>query len=415
MPHFFQKHIPTLPNNIKAYNVEDGVPANHVFSGNNPLEEVDLFLMAAPENFQKVLDNVVEETGRRIRCLITDGFLTFAAQIAEQMQIPWIPIWIPLPCTLSAHLYTDLIRELINFNSNRIENNYNVNDLNDQTLEIIPGLSVMRIADSPEEVLSGETFFSKTLSRIGQVFPKASVVVMNFYEELNPSLLNNDLKRKLPNLLFVGFLTISIPQLSLPQSDLDTTGCLSWLDKQKPMSVAYLSFGTVATPPLDELIQLAEALETSEIPFIWSLRDNLKNNLPNGFLGRIAMKGKVVSWAPQAEVLAHDSIGVFVTHCGCNSVYESIANAVPMICRPFFGDHWMTGRMVEEVWGIGVRICGGAFTKSGLVKSLEIVLVHEQGKIMRQKAHVLKEVVVKAAGPNGIARRDFKNLLQVIS
>ena len=86
-----------------------------------------------------------------------------------------------------------------------------------------------------------------------------------------------------------------------------------------------------------------------------------------------------------------------------------------MICRPILGDNMMNGRMVEAMWGIGVRVEGGVFTKNGMLKSLELVLQHEQGRRMREKSKELKEVVVKAAGSNGIDSKDFKTLVEVIS
>ena len=125
--------------------------------------------------------------------------------------------------------------------------------------------------------------------------------------------------------------------------------------------------------------------------------------------------GKVVAWAPQTQVLGHGSVGVFVTHCGCNSVFESMSNGVPMICRPFFGDHGLTGRMVEDVWEIGVRVEGGVFTKDGLVKCLRLVLVEEEGKKMKENAIKVKKTVVDAAGPQGKAAQDFNTLLEVVS
>ena len=79
--------------------------------------------------------------------------------------------------------------------------------------------------------------------------------------------------------------------------------------------MAYVSFGTVVTPPPHEIVAVAEALEASGFPFLWSLKEHLKDLLPRGFLERTSENGKVVAWAPQTEVLGHGSVGVFVTHC----------------------------------------------------------------------------------------------------
>ena len=134
-------------------------------------------------------------------------------------------------------------------------------------------------------------------------------------------------------------------------------------------------FATVVTTPPHELVAVAEALEESGFPFLWSLKDNLKGLLPNGFLERTSMRGKMVPWAPQPELLGHGSVGVFVTHCGCNSVSRSICNGVPMMCRPFFGDQGITGRMIQDAWEISVIVEGRLFTKNGLLKSLSLILV----------------------------------------
>lgn len=77
---------------------------------------------------------------------------------------------------------------------------------------------------------------------------------------------------------------------------------------------------------------------------------------------------------------------------------ESIANGVLMICRPFYGDHRMNARMVEEVWGIGVKVEGILLTKSGVLQSLDLMFSHE-GKKMRENVRHLKEIVIEAAGP----------------
>ncbi|KAJ6671525.1 GLYCOSYLTRANSFERASE [Salix viminalis] len=288
------------------------------------------------------------ETGRKISCLITDAFLSFAGSIAENLSIPWIPVWTPVPHSLSAHIYTDMIRQrYANSVSHDCSNSV---ELEDQTLDV-PGLSEFRIGDLPAEVLP-----------------------------------QRDAKR---NSLFLH-VSISIPPPSLPPSTEDVTGCLSWLDGQKAKSVAFISFGTVVNIPQSEIEELAEALEVSGTPFLWALRDSMSDCLPSGFLDRASTHGKVVPWAPQIQVLAHSSISVFITHCGANSVYESIANGVPMICRPFFADHKLNARLIADEWRAG-------------------------GRGIRSRAQDLKELVLKASSPGGRASQDFKTLVEKIT
>ncbi|KAG2713081.1 hypothetical protein I3760_04G158400 [Carya illinoinensis] len=380
-----------LPHNLKFYDVADGVPEGHVLTPGNPLEEVELFLEAAPESFRKGMDMAVAETGQqKITCIMNDAFLVFGCDMAADMHVKWVPLYVPAPYDLSAHMYSALIHET--YGGDAHGNGGAVGDLNpiDKTLDAIPGLSVMRFGDLPQEILdqgthsNSSSIFARALRRIREVLPRANAVVMNSFQELNSTILTDDLKSK-----FQTFYA---------------TGCLPWLDEQKPTSVAYISFGTAAAVPPHEFAALAEALEASCVPFLWSLRENFK-----AFL-------RTVPWAPQAHVLSHKAVGVYVTHCGYNSVFESIVGEVPMICRPILGDNMMNGRMVEDVWEIGVRVEGGVFTKKGMVKSLELVLGHGQhGRRMREKIRDLKELVVKAAGPDGIASKDFKTLLELIS
>ncbi|KAL6312220.1 hypothetical protein AAG906_020381 [Vitis piasezkii] len=392
-----------VDDNIKAYNVADGMPEGHVLSG-NPQEGIELFLKATPGNFREVVEVAEGESGMRISCLLTDAFLWFAGEMAEDRCIPWVPLWTSGPVSLAVHVYTDDIRKMV-LGANGIEGH------EVQTLDFIPGLSSIHAVDLPEEIVSGslDSPFSQMLHKMGLTLPRAAAVVINSFEEMEPTVVN-DLKSKFKKFVNVGPFTLSSPPPLAP----DSNSCLLWLDRQKAASVAYISFGTIITPPPHELVALAEALESTGVPFLWSLRDNSKDNLPKGFLERTSQNGKVVPWAPQLQVLGHASVGVFVTHCGWNSVTESIVCGVPMICRPFFGDQNLNRRMVQDVWGIGVGVKGGVFTKSGLTRDLELILAHE-GKKMREKIGVLKELATEAVESNGSSTKNFSTLLEVVS
>ncbi|XP_058113268.1 myricetin 3-O-rhamnosyltransferase UGT77B2-like [Magnolia sinica] len=91
---------------------------------------------------------------------------------------------------------------------------------------------------------------------------------------------------------------------------------LTWLDRfaHNLASIAYVGFGTVMRLTLAQVAALAEGLESSGVPFIWSLK--AREGLPAGFLEQIAGRGLIVPWAPQLMVLGHVAVGVHVTHGG---------------------------------------------------------------------------------------------------
>lgn len=100
------------PPNLKSYDVLDGVPDGYVFQKKHQ-EKIELFMNAAPENFRKGMEAATAESGRRVSCLMTDAFFWFAAEMAEEMEVSWVPFWTAGPHSICTHLYTDFIRDTI--------------------------------------------------------------------------------------------------------------------------------------------------------------------------------------------------------------------------------------------------------------------------------------------------------------
>ena len=138
---------------------------------------------------------------------------------------------------------------------------------------------------------------------------------------------------------------------------------IKWLDDQPQKSVVFLCFGSMGSFRVEQVKEIALGLEQSGQRFLWSLRmpspigtvpcdcSNLEEVLPDGFLERTnGKKGLICGWAPQVEVLAHSATGGFLSHCGWNSILESLWHGVPIATWPMYAEQQLNAfRMVREL------------------------------------------------------------------
>ncbi|PWA71284.1 UDP-glycoslytransferase 3 [Artemisia annua] len=129
-----------------------------------------------------------------------------------------------------------------------------------------------------------------------------------------------------------------------PEPPAKNNETLQWLKDQPKSSVVLLCFGSRGSFSVNQVREIATAVERSGYRFIWSLRrpstdgpkgfpceyTDFSEVLPDGLLERTAKTGKVIGWIPQQVVLSNTAIGGFVTHCGWNSVLESLWHGVPL-------------------------------------------------------------------------------------
>lgn len=113
------------------------------------------------------------------------------------------------------------------------------------------------------------------------------------------------------------------------------------------------------------------------------------------------MRGKVVSWAPQEAVLAHDAVGCYVTHCGWNSTVEGIRHEKRFVCYPISGDQFLNCKFIARVWGIGMK--PGGFGRREIEESIRRVMEGKEGEEMEKRVLRLKE---KMMGVKGRSRAD---------
>ncbi|KAI5423198.1 hydroquinone glucosyltransferase [Lathyrus oleraceus] len=204
---------------------------------------------------------------------------------------------------------------------------------------------------------------------------------------------------------------------------------LSWLDKQKPCSVLYVSFGSGGTLSQEQVNELAFGLELSNQKFLWVLRAPsssansayLSQNdvdplqfLPSGFLERTKEKGLVIpSWAPQIQILSHSSVGGFLTHCGWNSTLESMVHGVPLITWPLFAEQRTNAVMLSEGLKVGLR---PRHDENGIVERVQIselikrLMEGEESEKLRNNMKELKEAANSAVKEDGSSTKTLSQL-----
>uniref|UniRef100_A0A0E0LZX8 Glycosyltransferase n=1 Tax=Oryza punctata TaxID=4537 RepID=A0A0E0LZX8_ORYPU len=149
---------------------------------------------------------------------------------------------------------------------------------------------------------------------------------------------------------------------------------MEWLDKKAAdgQSVLYIALGTLAVIPEVQLKEVAIGLERAEVDFIWAISPK-DINLGPGFEERIKGKGIVVrDWVEQSQILQHKSVRGFLSHCGWNSVLESVTTGVPLAVWPMNFDQPFNARFLVDEMKIAVMVwTSDSFTR-GLVTHEEI-------------------------------------------
>ncbi|KAJ4765149.1 Glycosyltransferase [Rhynchospora pubera] len=177
---------------------------------------------------------------------------------------------------------------------------------------------------------------------------------------------------------------------------------MDWLNKHPSKSVLYIALGSEAALSTELLHELALGLERSGLPFLWALRKPAGMTgaatyiLPASFEERIKGSGHVEwGWVPQMRILAHPSVGGFLTHCGPSSVIESLQFGHPLIMLPLIIDQGLIARVLEER-GVGVEVPRdaetGDFDQEGVARVVRFVMVEEEGKLIRHNAEKIRPI-----------------------
>lgn len=300
----------------------------------------------------------------------------------------------------------------------------------------VPGINnnIIRVKDLPSFALISNEVNTFILSFVEtetkRALTKASAFIFHTLDSLEQDTLES-LSAMCPPIYPIAPLPLLIHQLpqhgslkflgaNLWKEDLS---CLEWLDSKDPSSVVYVNFGSVTVITQKQLMEFAWGLAKSEQNFLWVVRSDgvisesssssssIGLLLPREFYEETKGRGLIVQWCPQERVLEHRSTGAFLTHCGWNSMMESITSGVPMICWPFFADQHINCRLACAEWGVGLEI-ENEVDRNEVGKVVREVMDGEKGKEMKVKAMELKRVAEEAVGVSGSSLFNLDQLIK---
>ncbi|XP_057251948.1 anthocyanidin 3-O-glucosyltransferase 2 [Beta vulgaris subsp. vulgaris] len=210
---------------------------------------------------------------------------------------------------------------------------------------------------------------SGLLHHFARRFRETKGILVNTFMELEPSIIQS-LHNDIPTIYPVGPVLALDEHIRSGTREEDRDSIIRWLDDQPSSSVVYLCFGSMGSFDEEQVKEIANGLDRCGHRFLWCLRrpssenkyvlpsedGTFKDALPPGFLDRTAPRGKIIGWAPQARVLDHRAVGGFLSHCGWNSIVESIWFGVPIGTWPMHSEQQLNAFQLLKELELAVEI-----------------------------------------------------------
>ncbi|XP_051196451.1 indole-3-acetate beta-glucosyltransferase-like [Lolium perenne] len=357
-------------------------------------------------------------SGRPFTCVVYDSFLRWAARTARVLDLPAVP-FSTQSCAVSA------VYHYVN------EGKLPVPAAGGEKSVALAGLPEMERWEFPTFLFGDGPYASLTMPALTQFAGRDEDdwVLFNSFEELEAEVLaglSSHFKARA-----IGP-CVPLPTAESGHADRFTYGanlldpaeedtCIKWLDNKPPGSVAYVSFGSLASLGAAQTEELARGLLAAGMPFLWVVRATEEVQLPRHLLDPATASGTalIVRWCPQLDVLAHRAVGCFVTHCGWNSTLEALGFGVPMVALPIWTDQPINARLIEGACGAGVRArrdaVSGIFLRDEIESCVHAVMDDDGiAASAREAARRWSDAARAAVVPGGSSDRNLDEFVEFV-
>ncbi|KAK9941777.1 hypothetical protein M0R45_007471 [Rubus argutus] len=397
----------TALDTISVETISDGYDEG----GRAQAESIQVYL----ESFWKVGSQTLAElleklsgSGCPVDCLVYDAFMPWPLDVARKFGIVGA-VFFTQSCAVD-NIYYHVNKGLLKL------------PLTDSEI-LLPGMPPLEPLDLPSFVYDFGSYpavFEVVIGQFSNVDKADWVLCNTFYEleeqvvdwmpkfwplrTIGPTVPSNYLDKRLADDKDYG--------VNLFKSNNDA--CMQWLNEHLKNSVAYISFGSAARLGFEQMEELAWGLRRSKSKFLWVVRESEAAKVPKGFIEETVEKGLVVSWCSQLEVLAHEAVGCFITHCGWNSTLEALSLGVPLVAMPQWTDQSTNAKYIRDVWKIGVK---AQPDEKGIVRQQEVehciseIMEGERGKEIQKNAMKWKELARNAVDEGGSSDKNIDEFI----
>ncbi|KAI3853396.1 hypothetical protein MKW92_017403 [Papaver armeniacum] len=288
---------------------------------------------------QLEFDTILQSLRPNVSCLISDVFFPWSMEIAEKLSIPRLDFD---GASNFAMVFYDIV----------MTREFPV-DSDDELFSVIPSLPDIKLTKNdiePEFSNPQPGEHADFYTEVVMAMSKSKGIIRNSFYELEPEFVDYWNRENSPKAWNIGPLCLLATKVA---SSKGKPMWIQWLD-EKGKSVLYVAFGEMA-------IGLQNSGNIS-CGFLRLPEPSNGDEFMSEFEERVKGRGLLVKnqWVDQVGILSHGS----VSHCGWNSVLESICESVPLLGFPLTADQHLNARMVEEYFRIGVKVV----TRNGSVR-----------------------------------------------
>ncbi|PON32008.1 UDP-glucuronosyl/UDP-glucosyltransferase [Parasponia andersonii] len=396
----FPENVAGIPAGVESIDALPSMSLFHTFAKATELMKAD---------FERALKNLDPP----VSFLVSDVFLWWTVESASELGFPRF-------VSYGSSTYAVAVSTVVATSGLLLQH-----EPERKTMITVPGFPWIKVnrnefdpvLENPQANPVGHGFVMKWVEATNRSFG----IVANSFYELEPVFIDHWNRDIGPKVWPIGPLCLQAQPESLNTRDVVHQWLDEKLEKDESSSVLYVAFGSQVELSSEQVREIAKGLEESYVKFVWVIRkpkDETEDSFPDGFENRVKNRGMVVrDWVDQMGVLNHKSVQGFLSHCGWNSVLESLSAGVPILAWPMMAEQPHNARMVVEEIKVGLRVETSDSSVAGFVRSEELkkmvkeLMEGQMGKEVRKKVKEVADMAKAAVEEGGSSWQALDTLI----